>query len=177
MGCDIATFGYRSISENRYRETVGFGYEQLIEGLVIEHRPGRTVTEYDNILVCAITGNVAPIHTDVQYAGSTPWGKPLVCSTVTLGMVAGMTVRSMSGLTLANLSLEDVTFRAPVFAGDTLYAESTVEERRISNSYPDRGIVSIRTTGNNQDREPVVSFKRTFFVPTSGDAYRDRMNY
>ncbi|MFI2372781.1 MaoC family dehydratase [Streptomyces sp. NPDC018833] len=113
---------FRHIAEGRIRENAGLGYDELAVGLVIEHRPGRTVTETDNLLGTALTGNVAPIHTDAQFTSSTEWGRILVCGGVTLNLLAGMTVRSTSGLTSANLGLTDVRFEAPVFIGDTLYA-------------------------------------------------------
>lgn len=174
----VSLNSYRRVGEgHRFRECVGLGFDDLVEGTVVEHRPGRTITEYDNVLICAITGNDAPIHTDAHYARQTPWGKPLVCSAVTLGVVAGMTVRSMSGLTLANLALDNVTFKTPVYAGDTLYAESVVLGRRLSSTYPDRGIVTIQSRGVNADEQTVVSFTRVFFVPVDATSARQTFNY
>ncbi|ARF83381.1 MaoC family dehydratase [Kitasatospora aureofaciens] len=156
---------------------VGLGYHDFPEGLVIEHRPGRTITETDNTLITALSGNTAPIHLDAHYAAHTTRRRILVCSGVTLAFVGGMTVRSTSGLTLANLGLDDVKFENPVFVGDTLYAETEITGRRLSKSRPDNGIVTCRTTGLNQDGVRVVEFTRTFLVPTDPDAVRDATNY
>ncbi|MEU0770651.1 MaoC family dehydratase [Streptomyces albogriseolus] len=178
MTTDVpAPAGYRQVGENRYREVVGLGYEELHEGLVIEHRPGRTITEADNVLMTTLGGNDAPIHTDVHYSEQTEWGRPLVCSGITVHVVGGMTVRATSGLTTANLGLEDIRFTHPVFVGDTLYAETEVVARRRSRSRTDTGIVTCRTTGRNQDGKPVVTFTRSFFVPIDAAAVRDRTGY
>ncbi|UZI32378.1 MaoC family dehydratase [Streptomyces sp. VB1] len=169
--------GYREVGAKRYREIVGFGYDDLTVGTTFEHRPGRTVTEADNMLMSTLTGNAAPIHLDSHYAGQTEWGRILVCSIVTLGIVAGMTVRSTSGLTVANLGLEDTKFENPVFVGDTLYAETEVVCRRLSKSRPENGIVTCRTNGFNQAGKRVVMFTRTFLVPVEPNAVRDSTNY
>lgn len=169
--------GYRRVAEGRIRENVGFGYDDFVTALVIEHRPGRTVTETDNLMGTALFGNVAPVHTDAHYSAQTQWGRPLVCSGVTLSIVAGMTVRSTSGLTVANLSLDQVRFEHPVFVGDTLYAETEIMSRRISKSRPQNGIVTCRTSGLNQDGERVAVFTRTFLVPTDPGPVRSATNY
>ncbi|MFC7872030.1 MaoC family dehydratase [[Kitasatospora] papulosa] len=169
--------GYRPITESRYREVVGLSYQELREGLVIEHRPGRTVTETDNVLMSTLAGNDAPIHTDAQYSSLTRWGRPLVCGTITLHIVGGMTVRSISGLTNASLGFEEIRFTHPVFAGDTLYAQTEITGRRLSRSHPDTGIVTCRTTGHNQDGKTVVTFTRSFFLPVEATAVRDRTTY
>ncbi|MCZ4120288.1 MaoC family dehydratase [Streptomyces sp. H39-S7] len=169
--------GYRRIAPGRIRENVGLGYDELVVGTVIEHRPGRTITEVDNLLGTALSGNPAPIHTDAHYSTTTPWGRVLVCGGVTLNLLAGMTVRSTSGLTVANLALDDVRFEAPVFVGDTLYAESEILSRRLSASRPQHGIVTCRTAGRNHQDTRVLVFTRTFLVPTDPDALRDATNY
>lgn len=172
-----APSGYRRLAEGRYREVVGLGYHELREGVVIEHRPGRTITEADNVVMTTLGGNDAPIHTDAQYSSLTAWGRPLVCSSITLHIVGAMTVRSTSGLTLANLGFDEVRFTHPVFVGDTLYAETEITGRRLSHSRPDTGIVTSRTSGHNQDGTAVVTFTRSFFVPVDADAVRERTNY
>ncbi|MFH8554506.1 MaoC family dehydratase [Streptomyces celluloflavus] len=169
--------GYRRTGEDRIRESVGLSYPELAPGLVIEHRPGRTVTELDNLLGAALSGNVAPIHTDAHYSSQTPWGRILVCSGVTLNLVAGMTVRSVSGLTTANLAVDHVRFTAPVHIGDTLYAETKILTRRASESRPDTGVITCRTTAHNQAGISVLTFTRTFLVPLDADAARDATHY
>ncbi|WP_340682641.1 MaoC family dehydratase [Amycolatopsis coloradensis] len=168
--------GFRRLEANRYREVVGLGFDDLQEGMVIEHRPGRTVTEYDNVLFCAVTGNVAPIHTDAEFARQTPWQRPLVCGTITLGIAVGMTTRTFSGMTVANLSLDNAKFTSPVFAGDTLYTVSTVTGLRRSRSKPDMGIVSLSTKGFVADRE-VLGFDRSFVLPVNITSQRDLFSY
>jgi itaconyl-CoA hydratase len=169
--------GYRQVGQGRIRENVGLGYDELAIGMVIEHRPGRTVTEVDNLMGTALAGNVAPIHTDAHFSGKTAWGRIVVCGGVTLNLVAGMTVRATSGLTIANLTLTDVRFEAPVFIGDTLYAETEVLARGLSKSRPDNGIVTCRTSGHNQDHTRVITFTRAFLVPTDPDTVRAATDY
>lgn len=174
---DTLPQGYRRLAQGRIRETIGLGYDELTVGLVIEHRPGRTLTELDNLMGTALSGNPAPIHTDAHYSSRTQWGRILVCGGVTLNLVAGMTVRSTSGMTVANLGLDEVRFEAPVFVGDTLYAQTEVVSRRLSESRSGAGIVACRTSGHNQAGTRVLTFTRTFFVPTDPDAVRDATNY
>ncbi|MER5971672.1 MaoC family dehydratase [Streptomyces sp. NPDC002055] len=169
--------GYRQTGEHRYREVVGLGYDELPVGMVIEHRPGRTITETDNTLMTTLGGNDAPIHTDAHYSSNSEWGRPLVCSTITLHIVGGMTVRSTSGLTIASLGFEEIRFLHPVFVGDTLYAETEITGRRRSNSRPHNGIVTCRTTGLTHDGHTVLTFTRSFLVPLDADAVRDRTHY
>ncbi|WP_263981777.1 MaoC family dehydratase [Streptomyces naphthomycinicus] len=169
--------GYRTIGDGRIRESVGLTYAALTPGLIIEHRPGRTVTELDSLLGAALSGNVAPIHTDAHYSSQTQWGRILVCSGVTLNLVAGMTVRSISGLTTANLAVDCVRFTAPVHIGDTLYAETKILTRRTSQSSPDNGVITCHTTAHNQAGAPVMAFNRTFLIPLDADTVRDATNY
>ncbi|WP_046776367.1 MaoC family dehydratase [Streptomyces yangpuensis] len=165
-------YGYRTLGQDRIRETVGLAYDDLTPGLVIEHRPGRTVTETDSLLGAALSGNVAPIHTDTHHSS-----RLLVCSGVTLSLVGGMTVRSVSGLTTANLSLDRVRFTAPVHIGDTLYAQTKILTRRPSQSQPGEGVITCHTTGHNQTGATVVTFIRVFLIPLDADAARDATNY
>lgn len=169
--------GYRRRGEDRFRENVGLTYPELTPGLIIEHRPGRTVTELDNLLGAALSGNTAPIHTDAHYSSQTAWGRILVCSGVTLNLVAGMTVRSISGLTTANLAVDHVRFTAPVHLGDTLYAETKILTRRTSENRPDTGVITCHTTARNQTGTSVLAFTRTFLVPMDADAARDATDY
>ncbi|OEJ29989.1 MaoC family dehydratase [Streptomyces subrutilus] len=169
--------GYRRVGEERIRENVGLAYDDLTPGLVIEHRPGRTVTETDNLLGTALTGNVAPIHTDAHYSRQTRWGRILVCGGVTLNLVAGMSVRSISGLTSANLALDRVRFQAPVHVGDTLYAQTRILSRRHSDSWPGNGLITCHTTGHNQEDTCVLTFTRTFLIPLDADAVRNATHY
>ncbi|MFJ2865324.1 MaoC family dehydratase [Kitasatospora sp. NPDC087314] len=169
--------GFRQVGRNRIREVIGIGYDDITEGLVIEHRPGRTVTDADNALITTLSGNQAPIHTDAVYASHTEWGRILVCSAVTLAIVGGMTARCVSGLTTANLGMDDVRFLNPVFVGDTLYAETEITSKRPSLSRPHQGVVTCRTTGVNQGQQPVLTFSRAFLVPIDPGPIRALTNY
>ncbi|WP_422752063.1 MaoC family dehydratase [Micromonospora sp. WMMD708] len=169
--------GFRLVGENRYREQVGFYYDEIVVGTVIEHRPGRTVTEMDNVLMSMLSMNAAPLHIDAAYAAAGRWGRPLVSSLVTLSIVGGMTARSTSGRTTANLGWERIHLPCPVFVGDTLYAESEVTGKRLSASRPGEGIVSCRTTGRKATGEVVLTFERSFLVPTEDSRTDDRTGY
>jgi len=119
----------------------------------------------------------APIHLDAHYSSKTEWGRPLVCSLVALSIVGGMTVRSTSGLTIANLGWCDIVLEAPVFVGDTLHAETEITEKRLSRSRSDNGIVTCRTTGLKASGERVLHYTRSFLVPTDAAAVRDETGY
>ncbi|HTZ42902.1 MAG TPA: MaoC family dehydratase [Jatrophihabitans sp.] len=158
--------GYVPVGPNRLREVVGFCYEDLPVGVVIEHRPGRTITEMDNVLMSMLSMNDSPLHIDAAFSEQGTWGKPLVSSLVTLSIVAGMAARSTSGKAIANLGWERIVLPAPVFVGDTLYAESEITGKRLSESRPGQGIAHCRTTGRKSTGEVVLSFDRSFLVPT-----------
>ncbi|WDZ83891.1 MaoC family dehydratase [Micromonospora cathayae] len=169
--------GYRRVGENRYREQVGFHYDEIVVGTVIEHRPGRTVTEMDNVLMSMLSMNASPLHIDDAYATRGRWGRPLVSSLVTLSIVGGMTARSTSGRAIANLGWDRIRLSHPVFVGDTLYAESEVTGKRLSASRPGEGIVSCRTTGLKATGEVVITFERSFLLPTHRTRTDHRTGY
>jgi acyl dehydratase len=139
-------------------------YEDFDVGDVFRSRFGRTITDVDNIWFTALTMNTNALHFDAHYAGQTRWGKLLVNSASTLAVVTGLTVPDTSENAAANLQWSDIKLPNPVFAGDTLYAESEILDKRESRSNPDVGIVTMRTRGVNQRREVVCEFKRTFMV-------------
>jgi itaconyl-CoA hydratase len=139
-------------------------YEDFEVGVTYRHRPGRTLSEADNTWFTLLTMNTHPIHFDAEYAKRTEFGKPLVVSTLTLAVLVGMSVADTSRNAVANLGWKEIKLPKPVFAGDTLYAESTVLDKRESKSRPDEGIVTIRTLGRNQHGEVVCEFERTFLV-------------
>ncbi|WUI01365.1 MaoC family dehydratase [Spirillospora sp. NBC_00431] len=158
--------GYDLTGENRHRERVGFYYEEFEPGAVFEHRPGRTVTEMDNVLMSTMAMNQSPLHIDAVFCEDTEWGRPLVSSLVTLSIVTGMSVRSTSGSGIANLGWDSIRLVGPVFVGDTLYAESEILTKRLSRSRANQGIIKVRTIGVNQKRETVLVSERSFMVPT-----------
>ena len=139
-------------------------YEDFAVGDVFKSRLGRTVTEVDNIWFTCLTLNTNQVHFNTPYAERTQFGKPLVNSAFTLALVTGMTVPDTSENAAANLQWTDIKLPKPVFAGDTLWAESEILELRESQSNPKVGIVTMRSRGINQRREVVIEFKRTFMV-------------
>ncbi|MFC3787111.1 acyl dehydratase [Sphingopyxis italica] len=134
----------------------GLYFEQFSVGQVFDHEIRRTVTDMDNILFSSLTYNPAAIHIDHAYAATTEFGKPLMNSIFTLGLVIGVTVQDTTlGTTIANLGMSETTFPKPVFAGDTIRARTTVVELRDSKSRPTQGIVTFEHLGLNQKDEIV----------------------
>ena len=144
---------------------MGRYYEDFTAGDTYKHWPGRTITAADNTWFTLLTMNQHPIHFDEEYAKATEFGKPLVNSTLTLAIVVGMSVQDVSQNAIANLGWTDITMPAPVFNGDTLYAESTVLDKRESKSRPRQGIVTVATRGWKQDGTTVMTFKRSILIP------------
>lgn len=134
----------------------GLYFEQFSIAQKFVHEIRRTVTDMDNMLFCSLTYNPASIHVDHAYAEQTEFGKPLMNSIFTLGLVIGLSVQDTTmGTTIANLGMSDTTFPKPVFAGDTIRAETTVLELRESKSRPTQGIVTFEHVGLNQ-RDEIV---------------------
>ena len=163
----------KPVGPNRYRESFGRHFEDFKVGDVYEHRPGRTISETDNTWFTLLTMNTHPLHFDTAYAAKTEFGRPLVNSCLTLSIVAGMSVSDLSQKAVANLGWDKVRLTAPVFAGDTLYAESEVLEVRESKSRPTEGIVTVRTTGKKADGTTFMTFERAILVPRRGHAAED----
>jgi len=159
-----APAAYVEVEPGRFREDDGLYYEDYVVGQVFEHRPGRTITTTDNIWGSLLSLNQHPLHIDEVYASGTPFKKLLVSSLVTFGIVNGMTVKTISQKAVANLGWDNVRLIAPVFIGDTLYAETTILAKRPSGSRPGEGIVTVHTTGRNQDDLPVIEFDRTILA-------------
>ena len=166
----------KPVGDNRYRETYGRVFEDFNVGDVYEHRPGRSITESDNTWFTLLTMNQHPLHFDKQYAKHSEFGRPLVNSALTLAIVAGMSVSDVSQQAIANLGWTDIVMPAPVFVGDTVYAESEVLEKRESKSRPTQGIVSVETRAHNQDGTLIMSYKRSVLVPKRGHTVEDRMD-
>lgn len=155
---------YRKVGEGRVRESVGLYYEDFEEGVTVEHRPGRTITEADNVWFTNLTMNPHPLHFDAHFARHTEWTRPLVNSCLTLAIVTGMSVTSTSRNAVSNLGWDKVRLTAPVFVGDTLYAESTVLSKRPSDTRPGQGVVTVQTKGVKPDGTVFMTFERTFLV-------------
>jgi acyl dehydratase len=128
--------GHDKIGPQRYRESFGRYYDDFTVGDVYEHRPGRTITESDNTWFTLITMNTHPLHFDKEYAAKSEFKRPLVNSCLTLSMVVGMSVSDISQKAIGNLGWNDIKLTAPVFVGDTIYAESEVLAKRESASRP-----------------------------------------
>ncbi|HEX7074274.1 MAG TPA: MaoC family dehydratase [Hyphomicrobiaceae bacterium] len=143
----------------------GLYYEEFEVGHVFEHAIGRTVTEMDNTLFSCLTHNPQPLHIDHAFAAQTEWGKPLVNSLFTLGLMIGISVSDTTlGTTIANLGMTDVNFPKPVFHGDSIRVKTEVLSKRESRSRPDAGIVEFHHRAYNQRGELVAECRRMAFM-------------
>jgi acyl dehydratase len=143
-------------------------FEDFEVGDVYRHPLGRTVTEHDNISFSLLTMNTNQMHFNSEYAARSEFGKPLVVSTLTVAIAVGQSVTDLTQNAFANLGWDDIRMTHPVFAGDTLFSESVVLEKRESASRPHAGIVTVKTRTLNQDGDEVCSFKRMFYVYKRG---------
>ncbi len=156
--------GVIEISPGRFRETFGRYYEDFVVGHIYEHRPGRTITDTDNVWFTLLTMNTHPAHFDYEFAKKTEFEKPLICSPLTVALMVGMSVSDLSQKAVANLGWDNIKMTHPMFPGDTLYAESEVLEKRESSSRPEQGIVTVKTIGKNQRGTVVCTFNRTMLI-------------
>ncbi len=149
--------------------------EDFTVGDVYRHWPGKTITEYDDHLFCMITMNHHPLHTNVHYAeNATQFKRNVVVGNLVYSLALGMSVRDVSGSAIANLEIENLRHPAPVFHGDTIYAETEVLEIVPSKSKSDRGIVKVRTIAYNQDGQIVCEFVRKVMIPTRSSRGSDQ---
>lgn len=167
----------KQVGPNRFRETFGRYLEDFEPGHIYEHRPGRTITETDNTWFTLLTMNTHPMHFDKEYAKHSEFGRTIVCSPLTVALMVGMSVTDVSQKAIANLGWDDIRLTAPLFVGDTLYAESEVLEKRESKSRPNQGIVTVATRGYNQDGTMVCSFVRKILVMRRGNDAEEKANY
>lgn len=136
-------------------------YEELTVDDIYEHRPGRTMTEFDNTMWTLLSLNMQPLHLDRNFAENTEFGERLMNSMFTLSIVVGAQVSDLTmGTTVANLGFEEISFPRPVFVGDTLYAETEIVEKRRSDSRDDSGVVTFEHRGLNQRDEVVCTCTR-----------------
>ena len=147
------------------KESFGGYLEDFAPGDVYKHWPGKTITEADNHLFSMLTMNHNPLHIDDEYMKSHQHGKVMVAGPLVISLVVGMSVRDTSGKAIANLEYERITHDAPVFQGDTIYAESEILDVRPSRSRPDRGTVNIESRAFNQRGERVLTLRRRFLAP------------
>jgi acyl dehydratase len=168
----------KQVGERTYRESFGRYYEDFKVGDIYQHRPGRTITQYDNISFTLLTMNTHPMHFDEEYAKHSEFGRCIVCSPLTVALMVGMSVTDVSQKAIANLGWTDIKLTHPLFAGDTLYAESEVLDKRESKSRPNAGVVSVKTIGLNQDGVKVCEFNRTMLImKRSGNDVEVKANY
>ena len=147
-------------------EQRGLWFEEFEVGTVYAHRPGRTVTEADNVLFTTLTMNTQPLHLDAHESGLTPpFHERLVNSMFTLSTLVGLSVTQLTlGTIVANLGFSEISFPAPVKHGDTLYAETLVLDKRPSASRPGEGVVSLEHVARNQDGVVVARAVRKTLV-------------
>lgn len=139
----------------------GLYFDEFNVGDVFEHEIRRTVLDSDNMMYSALTYNPAAIHIDHEYCKTTQFGKPLMNSMFTMGLVIGLSVQDTTlGTTVANLGMDNMKFPAPVFAGDTIRSQTTIKSLRASKSKPDQGIVTFEHRGFNQDGVEVAFCER-----------------
>jgi len=153
------------VGPQRYRESHGMYYDDFDIGDIYEHRPGRTISEVDNTWMSLLCFNTNPLHIDEVYASQTEFGKPLVSSLITSAIIGGLSLASTSARGVANLGWQNIRFLAPVFAGDTLYAETKVLQKRLSGSRPGQGIVTVQTRGYVHPDRLFMECERSFLIP------------
>lgn len=143
----------------------GLFYEEFDLAAQYLHRPGRTITEADNVLFSTLTMNPQSLHLDAAFAAGQPFGQRLVNSMLTLSTLVGASVAQLTqGTLVANLGFGAIAFPLPMFHGDTLYSETVVSAKRLSASRPGQGIVTLEHTGRNQHGEIVATASRTTLV-------------
>ena len=167
----------KDVGERRIRETFGRYFEDFHEGDIYEHRPGRTITETDNTWFTLLTMNTHPMHFDAEYAKHSEFGRCIICSPLTVALMVGMSVTDVSQKAIANMGWTDIRMTHPLFAGDTLTAESEVTGKRESKSRPNAGLVTVKSRGFNQDGTLVCDFSRTILIPKRGHGIDDVAGY
>ena len=144
----------------------GLYFEDFTVGSSMRHRLTRTVTQMDNMLFSNMTLNPQPLHIDAHFcATETEWGRPLMNSLFTLGLMIGISVNDTTvGTTIGNLGMSEVKFPAPLFEGDTVHCTTEVLGKRESHSRPTAGIVDFHHRAYNQDDKLVAECKRQAFM-------------
>lgn len=154
-----------SSDENKIVEQRGLWLEEFSVGTLYRHRPGRTVTEADNVIFTTLTMNTQPLHLDAVWSAEQTFGERLVNSLFTLSTLVGLSISQLTlGTLVANLGFREVTFPKPVFIGDTLYAESLVTGARPSKSRPGEGVVELQHIARNQHSIIVAQCYRAMLV-------------
>jgi acyl dehydratase len=160
----VTARGEERVVDGRH-ERHGRYFEELEEGVLYKHWPGRTITEAEDHQFCQLTSSSSPVHVDAHYAAQElPWGRNVVVGLFVYSVTYGLSVPDMSGKAVVALGVSDIAHPAPLFHGDTLYSQSRVVAKRESSSRPGMGIVTIESEGLNQHGEVVCTFRRTFMV-------------
>lgn len=146
------------------QSVLGLYYEEFEVGSTIHHSLSKTIFESDNNLFSLLTMNHHPVHLNADYASKNQHGKIMVVGTLVFSLTVGMTVPDISGKAIANLDYESIKHLNPVFIGDTLYARTTILDKRESNSKNDRGIIYVETIASNQNGVDVLSFRRHVLI-------------
>ena len=167
----------KQVGDKRFRETFGRYHEDFEVGDIYEHRPGRTISEADDTWFTLLTMNTHPMHFDAEYAKASEFGRCIVCSPLTVAIMVGMSVTDVSQKAIANLGWDEIKLTHPLFAGDTLTSKSEVLEKRESNSRPTAGLVSVKTTGFNQEGVVVCHFRRAMLSAKRGHNVEDKVDY
>ena len=153
------------MSEQHIIEQRGLYFEEFEVGARYRHRPGRTITEGDNSLFTTLTMNTQALHLDAAWAATQPFGQRLVNSMYTLSSMVGASVAQLTqGTLVANLGFTEVAFPAPVLIDDTLYFETTIDDKRLSQSREGQGIVAMTHRAFNQDEVLVATTGRSALV-------------
>ena len=168
---------HKEVAPRRYRESFGRYFEDFTVGDIYEHRPNRTLTETENTWFTLLTMNQHPKHFDVEYAKHSEFGRCIIASPFTVALMVGMSVSDVSQKAIANLGWKEIKLTHPLFAGDTLSAESEVLDKRESKSRPNAGIVSVRTRGFNQAGTLVCEFDRTMLIARRGHEIEAKAGY
>ena len=146
------------------QSVLGLYYEEFEVGSTIHHSLSKTIFESDNNLFSLLTMNHHPVHLNADYASKNQHGKIMVVGTLVFSLTVGMTVPDISGKAIANLDYESIKHLNPVFIGDTLYAKTTILDKRESKSKNDRGIIYVETIASNQNGVDVLSFRRHVLI-------------
>jgi acyl dehydratase len=150
-------------------EQRGLYFEEFRVGSRYLHRPGRTVTEADNVLFTTLTMNTQSLHLDAAFSATQPFGQRLINSMFTLSTLVGSSVAQLTqGTLVANLGFREITFPAPLFIGDTMYSQTELEDKRLSASRPGQGIVTLRHAAVNQHGVTVATAIRSALVWCEG---------
>jgi acyl dehydratase len=157
---------------SRRVEQRGLWFDELEPDVVYVHQPGRTLTEYDNVLFSTLSMNPQALHLDAAYSATQPFGRQLMNSMFTLATLVGLSVAHLTrGTIVANLGFSEVRFPAPVFHGDTLYGETVVNDKRPSKSRPNAGVVTLTHTGRNQAGTVVAVATRQVMMLRAPEAH------